>query len=730
MPDFLFDQGKNKIEGSPKTRIDSIDFKVNDFIDSQSELEKNFMSIFERNVPDAGASPNIYKKIKLSLEPSKKYAFAFTFSVAGTYSIKSGTEPDLTKMVDDVVENLTVEANQTTYVYNYSPSTNSIRYLRLSETIDWSVDIFELVDTPILNEFVDQLNGEVKALNYYTQTADITKQLFDDSNYTIIRGVKTGINNLFEYDTLSAIIILPVFNLQSGEMYSYNFIYDGTYSDYNVQSVSMIASDNLPAFGATYLQVSNSSTPSKRGVITLSQNTNYLLMKITLASGQNVFTFNFDLFLSKLVVRKGNYDTTYYKYKILQIDKSCLTPELQSEIEQTGDEYVQKMIQTLHVGNSILEESGVSLGENWTGSIENGFVHTSGSTAPLIFNTSTTNAQSYLVSFNITNQNESTMFVRIGNTPDVDVYNGTSDIFVGIVSDGGNLTLTPKSTWNGTITNIKLREVQETGDAITLGVKSVITKSQNDGLTGFWNVALGVDNFGKNENGSRNISIGFDSLYNFKTGTRNIAIGTFSLHRLVSGNRNIAIGADSLWNSSTAKECIALGYSAMSGYGTALENNIGIGSYALGALTTGKNNVAIGWGSLSETASSATSESVAVGHESGHYSGGSSTNIGFMAGYYNRGNSNACLGYRAGGQLYINGNNNVFLGTHSGINNTGGTAQNPVVVNNSICIGYNVKADQSNQMKLGSSDITQVIICGNKQLNFNSDGTVTWEELT
>ena len=49
-------------------------------------------------------------------------------------------------------------------------------------------------------------------------------------------------------------------------------------------------------------------------------------------------------------------------------------------------------------------------------------------------------------------------------------------------------------------------------------------------------------------------------------------------------------------------------------------------------------------------------------------------------------------------------------------------------VNHSVAVGENAKATASNQMVLGDSDISEVIIAG-KRIVFNSDNTVTWENV-
>ena len=405
--------------------------------------------------------------------------------------------------------------------------------------------------------------------------------------------------------------------------------------------------------------------------------------------------------------------------------------DLQTLEDSIQTDYAQKLTQTLKVGENILTEASVVLGANWSGTLAGGFSHSSGSTEPLEFNVATTNNKAYLVTFNATNvNNASAITTRIGNTSDVDVYNGTTNFYIGIVSDGGNLIITPKSTYNGTITNLKLREVADEGDEVTFEAKNVNTKDNQGGLSGFWNVAIGADNFSKNENGSRNVAVGYASLNAFKSGTRNLALGTFAMNRLESGDMNISVGADSMWYAKKAKDCIAFGANSMSGIGTDIEHNIAIGQDALGGITTGKRNISIGFDSIVLPQNGNISGCTCVGAESGYYANTGSTFYGSRAGYHLKGVNNTCVGVSAGAQLNATGEYNVFIGVQCGIDNTGATSSNPKVVNNSIAIGRQARATKSYQMVLGSSEITEVVFCGNKKIKFNQDGTVTWEPLT
>ena len=394
------------------------------------------------------------------------------------------------------------------------------------------------------------------------------------------------------------------------------------------------------------------------------------------------------------------------------------------------NKYEQKLTQTLKVGENILTEASVVLGSNWSGSLESGFTHTSGSTDTLSFNVPTTSGKAYLISFNATNVTNTLLYARLGSTPDVDVYNGDTNFNVGIVADGGNLIITPKSNYSGKITNLKLREITDGGEAVTFEAKNVNTARNTSGLSGFWNVALGFNSFEKNENGSRNVSLGYCSMQEFKSGTRNLALGTFAMNRLESGDRNIAVGADSLWYAKKATDCIAFGHNSMSGVGTALEHNIAIGQDSLASVTTGSNNVAIGFSSVAYPQTSALTNATCVGVQSGNYANTNCTYVGNRSGYQLKGINNTCIGTQSGAQQNTTGQNNCFMGVQCGIDNTGATASNPKTVDNSIAIGFQARATKSNQAMIGSANVTEIVFCGNKKINFNNDGTVTWETLT
>lgn len=371
-----------------------------------------------------------------------------------------------------------------------------------------------------------------------------------------------------------------------------------------------------------------------------------------------------------------------------------------------SNKYEKKATKKLKVISSILTEESVVLGANWSGTIAGGFSHSSGSTEPLEFNIPTTNNKPYLISFNSTGNNNANLFVKIGNSAQVDVYDGTNSANIGIVADGGKLSIIPLTSFSGTITNLKLREISDEGsEEVTLNIKSVTTTNESDGLTGYWNTVIGFENFGNNENGSRNIVIGNNSLYFHKSGARNVAIGTYALAHVTKADRNVAIGADAMINQTEGEDNVAVGVNALC-YGGNNKNNVAIGSGALNSASSNTANV---------------QENIAIGKNAGAYTtGNQNVAIGHQAGYRNRtGTGNTIVGASALGTN--GGNNNTFIGSLIFSNSS---------LADSIGLGRSATPTKSNQMMLGSSAITEVVMCGNKKINFNQDGTVTWEPLT
>ena len=123
---------------------------------------------------------------------------------------------------------------------------------------------------------------------------------------------------------------------------------------------------------------------------------------------------------------------------------------------------------------------------------------------------------------------------------------------------------------------------------------------------------------------------------------------------------------------------------------------------------------------LSGSSSRNSKSNVAIGKNSGiKLNGNGNTFIGHQSGYrMQTGDYNTMIGFNSLGK--DNGFYNICIGNNTEF------AEN---VSNTIAIGREIKTTKSNQMILGSTHITEVVLCGNRKINFNADGTVTWETI-
>lgn len=382
--------------------------------------------------------------------------------------------------------------------------------------------------------------------------------------------------------------------------------------------------------------------------------------------------------------------------------------------DPTANDVVEHKGKTLYLGPNLIDNPAVVMGAGWSGSLASGFTHTPGNTAEIVIQQATTVRNKYLVECQLSVAAEASIFLSIGDGPKADVYNGTTTIKIGFISDGGYLKITPASSFNGSVTNISMKEVvdQDTAtETLNINVNNIENGTMVDNITGFWNVVLGtVNTMQHNENGSRNIVLGYSAMGAFKSGTRNVMVGTFAGSNLQEGDRNIAIGADAFWYAQKAHDNIAIGYAAMGRMNYSQPNyNIAIGSQAMGFLQ-------------SDAVST-----IAIGRLACNYSGKRNVGVGENASYWNRGNDNVAIGYYAQGYPYETGDQNVAIGAFARCGNSG-TSANPETINNAIAIGYNAVATKSNQVVIGNTNHTEFVL-GDKKLVFNNDYTIGWETI-
>jgi hypothetical protein len=400
--------------------------------------------------------------------------------------------------------------------------------------------------------------------------------------------------------------------------------------------------------------------------------------------GENVVTFSDGKTLNVKNGRAGTDGENGKDYVLTDADMT--------EIAQEASELMGKSEQdTATLGGELVTTTGWTLGAGWSGSIASGFTHASGGTEPLTFSPSIKEGSLYQVTFKssvaMTTDN---LFVQVGNSTQFNLYfdrldDGTISIGVLAVDESG-LVFTPESSFTGTLTDISIKEITGTYEAVqqyfdTKGAVSLEIHVTPRGLenvfigrsvgemntsgranvgigtdalakntSGFWNSAIGAWCLKNNTAGSRNIAIGYQSLMNNEVGQRNIGIGTYSLGNIKDGNWNIAIGADSMHKATAGNKNVAVGFNTLTH--NQGETSVAIGADALADNTTGKNNVAVGASAMLKNTSG--TENVAIGKSAlqKNTTGQYNTAVGNTA-LYNllTGQKNVAIGMGAGKSL-------------------------------------------------------------------------------
>ena len=365
---------------------------------------------------------------------------------------------------------------------------------------------------------------------------------------------------------------------------------------------------------------------------------------------------------------------------------------------------------TYEVGENILENATL-VGTGWSGDLASGYTHQAGNTEPLEFALpGVSNGDRLLVRFSadITAENND-LLVSVGDSPQIKSYNGTSSIAAGLIFTEGNLRITPRSGFSGTITDISCCVIDKGENRVTLKQR-IVRNLPNDFVYGFWNVFIGVTAAKKLQDGTRSIAIGEQAMQGMIVGNRNVAIGTFSMPYLTRGENNVAIGSDTIYPLVEADNCVGIGKQTLGGNKTA-KDCVAIGMYALGSYSFDKDRA----------------RCVGVGVNAGPSASENCTHIGYRAGANVLGANNTSIGYNAmavgeRSSYDIVGSELTCVGYKSEIANT----DEAKAATNSTAIGANTTITKSNQVIIGNNAVEEVIIAG-KKIIFNADGTVKWE---
>lgn len=472
----------------------------------------------------------------------------------------------------------------------------------------------------------------------------------------------------------------------------------------------LLTSDMQLTGGTRYVFFETSTTDSG-----LSKNT---VVKVYSADGTTISSIshstianeNFNNKVSTIAPNDKNSTVHYPNNKAV----TEITDELKEDLKELDSRFddvvkVERKI-TLKLGDEIITDNvDVSLGSGWTGSLENGFSHTSG-TEKLVINVPNTDGKKYLLTLNSDNIAKENLYtVSFDGQYGIDPYNGTNNIRVGLIGNGNSLTVSPSSS-AFSISNLSLREVTEDGNDYSFNALNISIGGLESNIIGWYNTIISPTALQKSYSCSRNVAIGAESLKELTGGARNVAVGTYAMQQMQNGERNIAIGADAMENVTSANDTIAIGKAAVESI-SGQEKNIGIGGNAL-KNHNGSNNTAIGYSAMSDSRGYG-NNSVAVGSLAGYCLGQESVAVGARAGYFSKGSKNTCLGYGA----YV------------------GSAENTLT--NSIAIGHKAVAEKSNQTVIGNSTTSETKVFGDlivqgsdgikRQIVFNSDGICSWE---
>ena len=356
----------------------------------------------------------------------------------------------------------------------------------------------------------------------------------------------------------------------------------------------------------------------------------------------------------------------------------------------------------LHLGNNLFNTASVIAGNGWTIDGDT-IVHAADGTEDLILPIDGVVGDKYIVEFDSSFYQDEFVIVGTNEKNLSFVYNGTSHLIIPVeIISESKLIIRPYNKKQFQLSNINIRRIQTSGTKYNLNYISAVTSNNYENY-GNRNVLIGHDSATHAVGSTRLVAIGNAVLKNLLAGHRNIGIGGSALQNLESGDENIAIGADAGIYMQTGKSNIAIGVGSCSN-GLDMIGNIALGNFALHGVADGEAEDCIA--------------------------------IGRMAGYNNQSDNNIYIGHLAG---YSNktGKNNVFVGSDTTYSATGdynvflgsGAYNTAAGSMDSIGIGHAARPSKSNQMVLGGTMITEVVFCGNKKINFNTDGTVTWESI-
>jgi hypothetical protein len=193
--------------------------------------------------------------------------------------------------------------------------------------------------------------------------------------------------------------------------------------------------------------------------------------------------------------------------------------------------------------------------------------------------------------------------------------------------------------------------------------------------------------------------------HDMRVNTLTVGLGTGQL------STDTAFGYEALYaTDASSGGNVAVGYQALAACVSGPGHNVAIGTQALTSNTSGFSNTAVGYQALQNNVSG--SASVAIGTVAlENATGGENVGIGYFALQQNTsGANNIALGFQAGytavsGNANVSGANNTWVGYNAG---PGTSSQ----LSNSTALGNGALNTASNQISLGNSSVTGLLIAG------------------
>lgn len=291
-----------------------------------------------------------------------------------------------------------------------------------------------------------------------------------------------------------------------------------------------------------------------------------------------------------------------------------------------------------------------------------------------------------------------------------------------VASETGNVVLKLKmaATASGAITEVQIKPyTQLCADAMNINGTAVKSwnnnvavgggqeKSASNGNTAFGKGAQTEMNVGQN-----NTAIGFEAQRDVSAGSYNTACGNRAQMRLTTGMYNVALGQLAQFYLTTGCWNNAMGNEAQRDLTTGCDN-VSLGRRSHNSITTGSGNTAVG------------SQSGYInGDDDGTYnrttSGSYQTTIGFNA-TQKSDNMRQFDFVTAIGAFARAGEKGTAIGAKAKAKGNGSVA---IGMDSS---GNGAEAVGNDQVVIGTANHS-IILAGHK-INFNNDGTVTWESL-